>query len=220
MTKNNTAVQILDEVDWFKLEPRSLYFERTPTFEEWETIAGQLKNVKGSLPFWIGDWMRNGETAFGEQYIQIADIFGNYEYGTISNYKYVMERVLPPERHNDLSFSHHYAVANLEAEEQRFWLDKAFKKDWPADILRYEIKIKNFPTLEIQLEVVEKEWDKEEHKKNTDTDKLVLLSDKIEELEQAIEEERVNTDPIIVLFNDTIKNLDILLNTFEALQEK
>lgn len=93
-------------------------------YENWEKIGSVLRGIEGSIQFWIGDWIRYGENAYGEKYSQATDETG-YEEKSLRNMVYVAEHVDLSLRRDNLPFAHHKEVAALEPEDQKRWLDKA-----------------------------------------------------------------------------------------------
>lgn len=119
MEKNNQLV-----VSSFQLTKTGLIAIGNPTFEQWSSCGEFIKNANGAVHFWIGDWLNYGERKYGEMYTQAIDET-KYEYGTLSNDKWVASRIEPSRRRENLSFSHHQEIANLEPEEQEELLNLA-----------------------------------------------------------------------------------------------
>ena len=107
--------------------------------EEWKEIGLTLCEVSQSVMWWIGDWIRYGEGAYGEVYNQALEETG-YEYKTLRNAVYVASRIKLSYRKDNLSWSHHAAVAPLVPREQKVWLNRAEKKGWSRRQLQEEIK--------------------------------------------------------------------------------
>lgn len=81
-----------------------------------------LKQVEGSVQFWIGNWARFGEKrGFTGKYVspkgydELEEITG-YSRQTIQDAKYVAESTSSL-RNEDLSFNHHHQAAFLPAEK-------------------------------------------------------------------------------------------------------
>ncbi len=62
------------------------------------------------------------------------------DYGTLRIYKYVSASVELSYRDDNLLWQHHRAVAPLEPEKQKYWLDKASELGWKVKDLRRAIK--------------------------------------------------------------------------------
>lgn len=111
-------------VSSFRLHKNGLEAIGNPTFEQWVACGNFVKSANGAVHFWIGDWLNYGERQFGETYAQAIDETG-YDYGTLANDKWVASRIEKSRRRENLSFAHHYSVADLEDEEQEELLDRA-----------------------------------------------------------------------------------------------
>lgn len=123
----------------FKFLPTGLVVAGEPDYEAWELIGRQLGYIQGAVHWWIGDWLNYGERAYGETYAQAMEETG-FEYGTLANDKYVANVIGLSSRNESLSFKHHVAVAPLEPEQQKEWLDRAEEEDLSARELRHQIK--------------------------------------------------------------------------------
>jgi hypothetical protein len=98
--------------------------DRELDFAEW-IAAGRLLGGMSRCSQWgLGDWIRYGNTKFGERYSRAAKITG-YDRQTLMNMVYVSSRFEISRRRENLSWSHHETVAALPAEEQEHWLDLA-----------------------------------------------------------------------------------------------
>lgn len=86
-------------------------------FERYEAIGKEIGTLGRNSHFFIGDWIRYGEASYGERYAQALDVTG-LKYDTVVHIKYVATHVVPQNRINGLSFSHHRAVAHLNGTEQ------------------------------------------------------------------------------------------------------
>jgi len=108
-----------------------------------------LKQVEGSVQFWIGDWARYGDKrGFTGKYTdpkvydELEEITG-FDRRTIQDYKTVSDRT-SAERHADLGFSHHREVASLDPKKQKEFLNKASEEKLSVRELREEIRKENF----------------------------------------------------------------------------
>jgi len=119
-----------------------LTIDKSVTETDWKKIGQTLRTIEGSIQFWIGDWLRFGE---GKGYIergkyeQAEEITG-MERKTLRNAAYVSGAIESSLRKDDLSFSHHMAVAPLEPKEQAKWLNKASAEETTYRDLRDEIR--------------------------------------------------------------------------------
>jgi hypothetical protein len=94
------------------------------SYEQLEAVGGLLGRMHQSLRFAIGDWLLLMEARFPEKFSQGAEVLGISEDG-MREYLRVSEKVPRSVRREQLSWSHHRAVAALEPPEQKEWLDQA-----------------------------------------------------------------------------------------------
>lgn len=131
--------------NWYELRKRELHFKRAPTWDEYDEGGFVMGRMRGSVPFWIGDFINKGEEAFGERASQATRHFGEREYQTVANYASVCRRVparlgRKKHRRDELSFSSHEVVAKLDHDQQAYWLDLAVKDGLSSGELRKLIK--------------------------------------------------------------------------------
>jgi hypothetical protein len=104
------------------------------------TVAGRRLGAMGRCgQWWLGDWVSYGNAKFGERYSRAARITG-YDVQTLMNMVYVGSRFEISRRRENLSWSHHEAVASLEVDEQEDWLDKAHREKLSVHDLRVELR--------------------------------------------------------------------------------
>jgi hypothetical protein len=89
--------------------------------------------------WWIGDWLRFGNAAYGERYRPATRITG-YDRQTLMNLVYVASRIEPERRRERLSWSHHSEVAAFEPADQDGWLDRAERDRLSVRCLREAIR--------------------------------------------------------------------------------
>jgi len=117
----------LDPEPEAELIPAPPAFHCTPTglivdenqhieFAEWLKFGEMLEKVEQSIQWLIGDWLNWGEHKYGETYAQAVN---QSQADTWANYKWVSNRIPFSSRNENLSWSHHRAVAHLPAEEQQ-----------------------------------------------------------------------------------------------------
>lgn len=114
------------------------------SFEEWQSMAARFGAAMSSAAFVIGDWLVYGEDHFrGQQrlpgfeddsipshrvsskiYNEALRLTG-LDRSTLITYAYVARRVPSSLRNEQLSWEHHKAVAKLDEEEQKRWLQIA-----------------------------------------------------------------------------------------------
>jgi N6-adenosine-specific RNA methylase IME4 len=126
------------------VSPTSLCLPERLSFEQWEEVVNTLGMVTKSCLWWWGDALVYGERKWGERYAQALDA-SDYEYQTLANAHWVASKIPFSLRRENLSFSHHSAVAALESKQADALLAKAEEEDWTYQDLRREVqKRKNF----------------------------------------------------------------------------
>lgn len=121
--------------------------------DDWKEAADILFRIDDAIQWYLGDMLRYAaDIGYGDAKAIAAHY--DREPQTIYNYKYVAEKVEISLRRETLSFGHHFVVANMEPDEQAYWLDLAeqgsydhtdkggnhvFKK-WSVKKLRDEIR--------------------------------------------------------------------------------
>ena len=110
----------------------------------WIEIGRSIGTVTEAARWWLGDFLIYGDQHYGQDHTQIfdPDAGAAWSWETLRQYRWVSERVplenrLPPDQ---LSWSHHRAVAVLEAHEQPEWLQKAIAENWSVRELKAAIK--------------------------------------------------------------------------------
>jgi hypothetical protein len=98
-----------------------------------------LKNVEGSIMWWIGDWLRYGEQRkWGEKYTHAVEATG-FDIGTLRNAKSLAGTFDLSRRRDNLSWSHHAEVAALDHDEQDALLNFAESEGWSQKELRRRV---------------------------------------------------------------------------------
>lgn len=130
-------------------EKNKLVIDNSITIDEWKELGQSLRQVEGSVQFWIGDWARfgdkkgfTGKYVSSEVYDELEEITG-LERRTLQNYKNVSDSVDSSRRREDLGFSHHAEVAGLIPEKQEYFLNKASEENLSIRRLREEISKKD-----------------------------------------------------------------------------
>jgi hypothetical protein len=107
---------------------------------DWTRAGQRLGVLIRCSPWWLGDWIRYGNTKFGEKYSRASVITG-YDPQTLMNMVYVASRFDKISRRREiLSWSHHEAVASLDPETQDRWLDEAIEHKMSVADLRLELR--------------------------------------------------------------------------------
>lgn len=110
------------------------------TFAQWQNVGHCLKRIHRAWRWWVGDWIAYGEHKYGEMYSQAMDETG-IEYNQLAQISYVARQIPPEIRHENLSWSHHAAVAKLDHESANALLDKAEQDGWKREHLRAAAKL-------------------------------------------------------------------------------
>jgi signal transduction histidine kinase len=108
-------------------------------YAEWLAAGSRLGLVGRSSQWWIGDWIRFGNTRFGERYTRAARITG-YDVQSLTNMVYVANRFEISRRRETLSWSHHEALAACPVVEQERWFKQAIAGRWSVADLRTELR--------------------------------------------------------------------------------
>jgi len=107
--------------------------------DEWVEHGRRFGAISRASAWWIGDWLRYGNAAFGERYARASRITG-YDTQTLMNMVYVASAIPPEQRCEALSWSHHAEVAGLPPEERSRWLELAVSHRLSVRCLRAEIR--------------------------------------------------------------------------------
>ena len=94
------------------------------TYDQLEAVGGLLGRMHQSLRFAIGDWLLLVEERFPAEFGQASEVLQISEDGR-REYLRVSQQVPRSVRREELSWSHHRAVAALEPPEQQQHLDAA-----------------------------------------------------------------------------------------------
>jgi len=109
---------------------------------EWIEHGRRLGRMGRGIGWWIGDWLRFGNAAYGERYAPAARATG-YDRQSLMNMVYVASSVEPSRRRENLSFSHHAEVAALEPADQDRWLERAEHDRLSVRCLREAIRVEH-----------------------------------------------------------------------------
>ncbi len=122
----------------FHFLPAAVQVQGRPDLREW---AGPLQFAiwcQRASPWWIGDLLNAGDAAFGEDFSQVCE--GEVSADMLQRYESVARRVPPENRHPNLSWSAHAAVARLAHDEQRVMLRRAEERGWSSEVLRVKVR--------------------------------------------------------------------------------
>ena len=106
---------------------------------DWVAAGRNLGAMSRCSQWWLGDWIRYGNMKFGERYARAASITG-YDAQTLMNMVYVASRFDISRRRENLSWSHHEALASLDENAQEYWLDHASGSKLSVSDLRLELR--------------------------------------------------------------------------------
>ncbi len=122
--------------------PTGLALPDDITFDEWASISPLIHGAARSSQWWLGDWIRHGEAAYGAKYHTAAERTG-LDRQTLRTAAMVAE-AFPDvlRRRNTLSWSHHREIMVSVEDPAAWddWLDKAEAGGWTRDDLRAQIR--------------------------------------------------------------------------------
>jgi hypothetical protein len=106
---------------------------------EWLIAGHRLGDISRCNQWWLGDWVRYGMARWGHRYTEAARVTG-YDPRSLANMASVASSFPLSRRRDNLTWSHHAAVAALEIGEQDRWLDFAISERLSVSDLRTEIR--------------------------------------------------------------------------------
>jgi hypothetical protein len=106
---------------------------------DWIIAGRRLGYIGRGNQWWIGDWVRYGTARWGERYAEAARITG-YDPRSLANMASIASMFPPSRRRDNLTWSHHAAVAGLSVDEQDRWLDFAATSRLSVADLRTELR--------------------------------------------------------------------------------
>jgi hypothetical protein len=105
----------------------------------WLAAGTSLAEFGRVSNWWVGDWIRYGNTRWGEKYVEAARLTG-LDAKTLRNIAYVASRFDLSRRRDKLTWTHHAEVAALLPEQQEDWLDRALALRLSPGDLRVELR--------------------------------------------------------------------------------
>lgn len=134
-------VSIVDNVRELGAEllPNGLILNRDITPEQFEALMWYLALMHESLRWAIGDGEFQGETIFGDDVYQYLEITGMSKESQRQYFR-VAGDVPLERRRTELTWSHHRAVAPLDADDQVMWLQRAVENRWTKQELEAHIR--------------------------------------------------------------------------------
>jgi hypothetical protein len=130
------ALVLAPEAPYVRETDTGLVFEPDTPIEVWGALTDRLIRQSKRIEWAIGDAIRFGEQAYGEdRYTQWIEETGLSE-NTLTTYRWVAERIEPLRRRKDLGWSHHREVASLPVPAQETLLDAAES----AGLTRWQVR--------------------------------------------------------------------------------
>lgn len=129
----------LPSVDGIEASEVGMTFPDNLSYDDWFQIVMRLYQIGDAYRWAIGDALNFGVSRYGEMYSQAEDET-SIDYWRLSKYKWVARSVPLRIRNQNLSWSHHCAVAPLSHELQESFLRDAVDGGWGVATLRAIIK--------------------------------------------------------------------------------
>jgi N6-adenosine-specific RNA methylase IME4 len=138
MADNQIDLLPLQDAD-IELTSTGLILRNGLPYEQWEAIGIALQRLEQSIQFALGDWLNYGDVTYGEKYAQAIEQT-EYSYSALTEYAWVSKHVQICSREQNLTFSHHKAVAPCEPEEQVFILNWAAENNASVSATRQKVR--------------------------------------------------------------------------------
>lgn len=119
-----------------EISAKGLILPQTLDAEQWREIGTKLGCIYAGMQWAIGDWWAYGHSKYGERKATAIAKKLPYEFGSLMNMGRVARRVTSSFRNEALTYSHHVAVAGLDPEYQKKYLDRALKRNWSVNALK------------------------------------------------------------------------------------
>ncbi|MEI7913049.1 MAG: hypothetical protein WCK77_25805, partial [Verrucomicrobiota bacterium] len=123
----------------FTITATGIEFSGDLSLAEWCDLGRMLIPLAKKTGFMLGDLINYGSKAYGTKYKEALE-FAGLAPKTLRNYATVARRVHPTLREPSLGIEHHAAVAGLESQVQRFWLELAKEHNLTVSRLRKSIQ--------------------------------------------------------------------------------
>lgn len=136
ITQDNIAAELTQR--GIQFSTLGLQLPEDTTEEQWAEIGKKLCRCNHVMNWWIADWAAFGDKQWGALK-KFAELNGWAE-KTIYNAATVARSVDTSHRREDLSFSHHEAVACLPAKKQRELLSRAHDEGLAVGPLRAVVR--------------------------------------------------------------------------------
>jgi hypothetical protein len=105
----------------------------------WSAVGRRFGEIGRCSQWWLGDWIHYGNARFGERYTRAVKLTG-YDAQSLMNMVYVASRFEISRRRENLSWSHHAALAALDLDSQERWLERASVERLSVADLRVELR--------------------------------------------------------------------------------
>jgi hypothetical protein len=138
-TMNLSAIMNSNPNPKFAVTATGIDFFGDLSLAEWDELGRTLIILAKKTGFMLGDWINYGSKAYGTKYKEALEFTGLAP-KTLRNYASVARRVHPTLREPSLGIEHHAAVAGLESQVQRFWLELAKEHNLTVPRLRKSIQ--------------------------------------------------------------------------------
>jgi hypothetical protein len=138
-TMNLSAIMNSNPNPKFAVTATGIDFFGDLSLAEWDELGRTLIILAKKTGFMLGDWINYGSKAYGTKYKEALEFTGLAP-KTLRNYASVARRVHPTLREPSLGIEHHAAVAGLESQVQKYWLDMAKEHNLTVPRLRKSIQ--------------------------------------------------------------------------------
>lgn len=128
-------IGMTDEVSW--TPPNNI------TMEQYLEIGHTFQQIQRSLSWWYGDLLNFGERKFGEEFAQAVDDSGK-ALETLIKYKAVADRIPREIRKAGLSWTSHFYVAYVDADQRGDLLTMALNMGLSSRELKEVVKLDYF----------------------------------------------------------------------------
>ena len=123
----------------FDFQETALVMAEDTSFEAWAAAGETLKRMDRAVQWWIGDWLVQGERAFGEKYSQALDTTG-LAYQTVRSYSWVANAIPAALRHDTLPWSVYRELASLPPELLEGAVERAVAENWTVKQAHAEVR--------------------------------------------------------------------------------
>jgi len=106
------------------------------TDDQWEEVAISLIKIEKGVQFALGDWWANRHKNYNSEDKDNFEKRFGYSRDSLNNLASVARSIHPSSRNENLSWSHHVAVAKLDPPDQSRCLNKAEGMKWSVRKLR------------------------------------------------------------------------------------